>query len=626
MDLLDQISLGHVRVRGAREDAALTRLRTSHLLGTVRLQPHAMPPAAVLVVRSMADPLPGRIARELGAAATVSADWERAAQSRLGALYARAARPAWGAVSPSAEAVLFADYAELLACLANDLSSGATAGWWWQSILNRYSMQLPGSWTSLWQEQAQYIPSALEHLVSRNRAVGVLDRIAPVQAWRLLVATARAFDLPDSLFTRSWPRAFTRNAEELAEAAETTPQPLIGETQTSNSNVPRGAKAPVDFVDVPIRRQLPWEPHVAAEVTPASLGVERRALLGLGLLLSRAPFAAQSRRFADRFAAWLAAPEEAIVQIPPPQPDVLRRAAESPTCAPVRSGLEQGVGSQVEPLTHVGRPGVTDSPREPALTLPRKVSKDSIPRDWGAGVLTRMGGVLYLIHLLRKAELARHFDTGLGGWALLELLARCLLGRSFPAMAADPIWEVLAELDGRDPRVPPGLGFQPQPTYTAPDSWLRYLNADTRMARFRARGIELWTPEALVLDSTESMVAAAHSTVVRIPRRERRRLRRVAEVHPADLPLSPELRRFLHFVLPYARWCLGQVLRGIRLEDALSRRSKLIVSKCHIDLLMDMNQISVPVRLAGLDANPGWVPELGRIITFHFLPEGIGGD
>jgi hypothetical protein len=45
------------------------------------------------------------------------------------------------------------------------------------------------------------------------------------------------------------------------------------------------------------------------------------------------------------------------------------------------------------------------------------------------------------------------------------------------------------------------------------------------------------------------------------------------------------------------------------------------VTATHVDLVMPMNEISVPVRLAGLDANPGWVPELGRVVTFHFVRE-----
>jgi hypothetical protein len=31
-----------------------------------------------------------------------------------------------------------------------------------------------------------------------------------------------------------------------------------------------------------------------------------------------------------------------------------------------------------------------------------------------------------------------------------------------------------------------------------------------------------------------------------------------------------------------------------------------------------MDQVDIAVRLAGLDANPGWVPSLGRVVTFYY--------
>jgi hypothetical protein len=244
----------------------------------------------------------------------------------------------------------------------------------------------------------------------------------------------------------------------------------------------------------------------------------------------------------------------------------------------------------------------------------------ALVREWQAGEPTRAGGILYLIHFLRQAELVRHFDTGLGGWALLELLATCLLDDT-PNLAGDSIWAALAHLDGRDAGGPPGSGFEPRRTYTAPASWLENAAGQSRFARFRSRGMEIWTGEGfLVLDSEEG--ERPSGALERLTRSRRRQLRRPARVRPVSLDVSPELRRFLHFVLPYARWRLGRALPGARLDHALLRAGRLYVTATHVDLVMPLKEISVPVRLAGLDANPGWVPELGRIVTFHFEQEG----
>jgi hypothetical protein len=38
-----------------------------------------------------------------------------------------------------------------------------------------------------------------------------------------------------------------------------------------------------------------------------------------------------------------------------------------------------------------------------------------------------------------------------------------------------------------------------------------------------------------------------------------------------------------------------------------------------------MSAVRLPVRLAGLDINPGWVPWLGRVVTFHYMSSHGGG-
>ena len=45
----------------------------------------------------------------------------------------------------------------------------------------------------------------------------------------------------------------------------------------------------------------------------------------------------------------------------------------------------------------------------------------------------------------------------------------------------------------------------------------------------------------------------------------------------------------------------------------------LYVTATHLDLVMDLDRIRLEVRLAGLDADPGWAPDFGRVIRFHFV-------
>ena len=46
--------------------------------------------------------------------------------------------------------------------------------------------------------------------------------------------------------------------------------------------------------------------------------------------------------------------------------------------------------------------------------------------------------------------------------------------------------------------------------------------------------------------------------------------------------------------------------------------ARLIASASHVDLHFRLNDVRLPVRRTGLDINPGWLPWLGRVVTFHY--------
>jgi len=51
----------------------------------------------------------------------------------------------------------------------------------------------------------------------------------------------------------------------------------------------------------------------------------------------------------------------------------------------------------------------------------------------------------------------------------------------------------------------------------------------------------------------------------------------------------------------------------------LVRRPALVhATPTHIDLCFDARWVELEVRLAGLDLDPGWVPWLGRVVSFHY--------
>jgi hypothetical protein len=80
-------------------------------------------------------------------------------------------------------------------------------------------------------------------------------------------------------------------------------------------------------------------------------------------------------------------------------------------------------------------------------------------------------------------------------------------------------------------------------------------------------------------------------------------------------------------VIGFVRYLLVRILNDPAIdadtlqEALLCKRGWLIAGRTHVDLYMTMDQISIPIRRAGLDCDPSWVPDLGRIVLFHFGEE-----
>jgi hypothetical protein len=46
--------------------------------------------------------------------------------------------------------------------------------------------------------------------------------------------------------------------------------------------------------------------------------------------------------------------------------------------------------------------------------------------------------------------------------------------------------------------------------------------------------------------------------------------------------------------------------------------ARVLVTAARVDIVLRLDELSIAVRLAGLDRNPGWVPVAGRTLEFHF--------
>lgn len=266
------------------------------------------------------------------------------------------------------------------------------------------------------------------------------------------------------------------------------------------------------------------------------------------------------------------------------------------------------------------RPAGTDAPTEPAPRI--------VPAYWPDGIDSRLGAVFYLINLMEHLGLPACFepDWPLTPWATLELLARGLLASTGETYLYDSLWLVLGALDGRVKEVPPGADLPALAPYRLPPAWLSALKAEEAKAGLTMTENHLTcTHEAgfTLLDlpgggepDSELLLYPGLTTELTAPTPQDQ------EPSPLLDQLTNPARRWLRLTLPYIRLrllrALGWPPATDLATDLLAVPARIYVTRSHVDVVMRMNAVSLPVRLAGLDQNPGWARRFARVITFHF--------
>jgi len=591
--------LGRVRVWSDALDPALARLRLEQVLAGGEWRPQGLPPSAVLCVRRLADPRPGTLRLDVGGE-RLPPQWERALASALERLLTDAARPALGAVPAGAEAVLFADRAELLACLARDACNGAAwTRWWWRGLL-RGSAEPRDAVIATWLEQPERAPAAIELLAAWDTASRFASLLPAQAAHELAARAAAAFGAP------------ALHAVLVA-----------GAPATASNTQPAGAGS---------GREPPWR-WIAPEAAAARPEVHQELALGVLLSLRRAPATARTRVFAELTSAWLAVADCAAAAAPlgserqrtaaaagaaprpvraPPRsreaglrtpiaaaeaPERDRQGARAPGVRP--STKVRTVGADVDPdgsargdatagppaprIKHrdprpAGEPAATgqarpragpgwthqpdgeDVPRSrpgersmrlpasrtppPAArrraALPAALSSDSeAAPESETAIDTSLGGLFYLLNLALQLDLYSDFTHPLDpGIALDPWDFTFLLGTALlGSRAPDPVWGLLAELAGRLPDDPPGRGFGPPRAWRVPSDWLE---------PFDHAGVWHWSAAGGLLRLSHPAgfpVTAVPRTSASPAEQLRRELRRLRPIRPDRPPVRASLPR-----------------------------------------------------------------------------------
>jgi hypothetical protein len=255
---------------------------------------------------------------------------------------------------------------------------------------------------------------------------------------------------------------------------------------------------------------------------------------------------------------------------------------------------------------------------------------------------TVYGGVLYLINLMINLGLPDCFESDwklasrVGPSALLELLGRGLLETAGINCDDDALWLLLAKLDGRDPAVSPAVMMSDAKAYHLPIDWVAQLAESERPQSFRwaAAGgrLRVWSQSPYLLVDTQCPAKDARKCAEleldRFVAGSRKVLKRAA-FSSAPLAIYHDkhltvVERFLRYVIPYIQWRIGQALALEResqpkeIADLLYCRARIYLTSSHVDLVTDIDNISISARVAGLDKDPGWLPQFGKVVLFHY--------
>lgn len=645
------VIIGRLRVRGSGLDPLLARLRAAHLLDGVALRPARLPPAAIFCVRALRDPLP-RTVRLDQLQASPQREWQGALAAQLDDLAIRAVRPWSGFVPAAAEAVVFADRAELLACLAVDWRQEQVLNrWWWRELLR--NMDIRQAVVGAWLASAEFVPDALTRLTARGEAGRFLAALADAEVGRIMQAALDRFGLHG-----------IREALDASAAASDV------------SATGDGARGEGDGEPEPAAMSHPPWHDLLTDAGP-TLSPARELLLGISLTLVRRPDEARTTVFADWIGAWYqaclavsrmpasvneaakprslyvpswVAPSAEITSRPMSALSEHRSAPDA--AAPEAAGAADG-SVQIADDGRRADAGATAPHKIAVVSLERRADHAPLmpgaellspltPAEVDAGVdvaawpvvsevpaevETRLGGLFYLINAALALGLYGDFTQpetsadALPLWDWLALMGEALLG---DGLRGDPVWDLLGQLAGRAD-AEPGAGFAPPDKWLAPDEWAaifgpaacRWAVEDERLRAWHPAGFWLWdvpssTPEIDVSSPRSSAFIRVLSMDPGFT------------LSPGDVPQPrPDaLARWVDWWAAYLRARLIDAL-GLDGPDALPAalfgyHARILASAARLDVMLRLDEVSLPVRFAGLDRDPGWVPVAGRTIAFHF--------
>lgn len=438
--------IGSLSARAADDDRLAAQLRWSRAFASADLRAACQPAGSILCVRRVS---------------VAQRGWQSAANRSVDAAMARAERPADGIVLPRAEAVLFRDSAELLACLMRDWAAGRLGAFWWWRLFAGTPPDIARA-TAVLVRNARAFPHACKLLLRWEALEPVWRRLPEPTVSRALLETFRVFGVAVPA------PAAPRSKEESAIESVATQDVALGGSDA------RAAQSDPPEAVLRLLRRVVW----------ASLPEEGAAGVLALLTLAEAPHIARQPLFLEKAARWI---REVRGE---PRPPARRGAARAAPAETQQVEVDsEAVTSGPPGIGIAGSPRIADAIPEPiqpekppegrlAEACPREAAERTPPAELQRcpapavsppeptpalaseeGVETAFAGVFFLLNVAISTGLYADFTepltrrTDLSPWDYLALMGLLTAGIDF---TEDPIDGVLADLAGRQKDEPPG--------------------------------------------------------------------------------------------------------------------------------------------------------------------------
>ncbi len=644
MTLLEpgRTTLRNILVHISHGEPLAARLTLSRLLAAADFRPAGLPSAATFVVRRLRDPLPGKLRLDREAISPPPA-WICAVRETLDLLASQAAQPIEGPVPANAEAVIFRDRSELLACLADDWCSGdLVSHWWWQALLRRGGV--PHLVIATWLEAPEYIPMALEWLESKQLVLSFMQKLTEDTSHKMISLLVQAYGLHELL-------------------------PLIDQDALRHSARLQSAKKIAEikgFDESPnsdMQGQPPWQRWIQNS-SINQLSADRQLLLGVGLMLHRAPSIVRTASFAKQVRDWqnlvdcfrsgeptselhvLAQPAgdltaegnvrvEAVSEI---LPDATVGQTTKESVSPGQMDLDS-VESRVETSSEPS-PMVKPSPRSVTDQILKNERGSAASEVVSASRVTQSTATKEDDSLDRLDLEARESrvetasepsskeksvlssddmgsenrdqgieilrpDMGQSSIAEANVSRSCIEGKTHEKSVEAADIEIQSEFGGICYFINLGLYLNFYGDFTTPlqpgidlPIWDFVALIAQQIIGEEVTGDPVWSLLAQLAGRAADESPGAHFDP------------------PGHQSLQVWLTELMSTVRPRLRLALGT--EDKEMPQLFTRRAHIRVTHTQFDAFFSLDELPIEIRMAGLDRDPGWVPAAGRYIYFHY--------